>query len=64
MEILFALFLLITGLISIFAPEVAWYLSIGWKLRDAEPSDVVLIFHRITGGISIIVALFIFLSTY
>jgi hypothetical protein len=43
--VLFAVF----GLINVFSPSTGWYLSVGWKFKDAEPSDVVLLLHRIGG---------------
>ncbi|WP_431307875.1 DUF6199 family natural product biosynthesis protein [Alicyclobacillus hesperidum] len=42
--------LLIVGVFHLVAPRAAWYLHIGWKLRDAEPSDGYLMFLRVTGG--------------
>ncbi|SEC40511.1 hypothetical protein SAMN05443246_3986 [Paenibacillus sp. GP183] len=58
----FAIFLALLGLFNLFAPRAAWYGSIGWKLRDAEPSDAYLIILRIGGGIVCIVAIIIFLT--
>ncbi len=41
----------ILGLFSLLLPEAAWYLHIGWKIKDAEPSDAAIIMERIGGGI-------------
>ncbi|WP_138417129.1 DUF6199 family natural product biosynthesis protein [Aquibacillus sediminis] len=51
--ILFILF----GLLGALSPRTAWYLEIGWKLRDAEPSELALIANRVGGIIASIVGL-------
>lgn len=38
------------GLFNIVSPQTAWYLSEGWKFRDAEPSDLALGLARVGGG--------------
>ena len=57
--ILFFFILLIVGVISIFSPETAWRLFEGWKFRDAEPSDAVLVYIRVAGAIEIVAGFFI-----
>ncbi|WP_366414803.1 DUF6199 family natural product biosynthesis protein [Paenibacillus sp. GP183] len=52
----FAIFLVLVGLFNLFAPRAAWFVSIGWKISNAEPSDAYLVMHRIGGGIACIVA--------
>ncbi|MFD1067830.1 DUF6199 family natural product biosynthesis protein [Oceanobacillus locisalsi] len=47
--------LIIYGLVSIFSPKTAWKLSLGWQLKDAEPSNSALIANQI-GGVFMIVA--------
>jgi hypothetical protein len=47
---LLAVFLLLIGLFNLFAPRAARFASIGWKIRNAEPSDAYLAVHRIGGG--------------
>jgi len=54
MPFLFFIILLVGGLIHILSPRTAWYMSIGWKLQDAEPSDGYLIMTRI-GGVLMLV---------
>jgi hypothetical protein len=58
----FAVFLVVIGLFSLFAPRIAWFFSIGWKIRNSEPSDAYLIMNRIGGGIACIVAIIIFIT--
>lgn len=47
---LLAIVLLGVGLFNILSPQTAWYLSEGWKFRDAEPSDLALGLAR-AGGV-------------
>lgn len=55
------LVLLILGGLAAINPEAAWKWEIGWKVKDAEPSDAYLLFTRISGIIMCIVGLvFIF----
>ena len=46
------------GLIGLFSPRTAWYLEIGWKLRDAEPSDLALGANRVGGVVVALLGLF------
>ena len=47
------LILIALGLFELLAPEASWYISHGWKYKDAEPSEAALAFTRISGGIVI-----------
>lgn len=58
----FALILILLGLLNLLKPEVSWYLSDGWKFKDAEPSDLALGLARVVGVIMIIVGLIGLLS--
>ncbi|MCA9423353.1 MAG: hypothetical protein KDE50_01330 [Caldilineaceae bacterium] len=51
------IFFLIAGLIGLLAPRLAWYLGEGWKLKDVEPSDLLLITTRIGGLIAIVIGI-------
>ncbi|GGP10701.1 DUF6199 family natural product biosynthesis protein [Oceanobacillus neutriphilus] len=48
--------LIIYGLISIFSPRTAWWLSLGWQLKNSEPSHAALIANRVGGVFMVIVA--------
>lgn len=50
--------LILIGLFNVFFPRAAWYLEIGWKIKDSEPSEGALIFHRVMGVIFCIVGIF------
>jgi len=63
MNALFGLILIVFGLISAVSPQSAWYMSIGWKFRDAEPSDAALAMHRITGVIGVIMGIIFIVSS-
>lgn len=45
------LLLILLGLFNLIFPRAAWFLEIGWKIRDSEPSDGALILHRVIGVI-------------
>ncbi|WP_223701774.1 DUF6199 family natural product biosynthesis protein [Sutcliffiella deserti] len=53
--------IILFGLLGAVFPKVAWYLEIGWKLRDAEPSELALIANRVGGILASIVGLFVLL---
>ncbi|BCN32870.1 DUF6199 family natural product biosynthesis protein [Anaeromicropila herbilytica] len=50
--------MILVGLFYIFLPKVAWYIEIGWKIKDSEPSDASLNFNRVLGVILCIVGIF------
>ncbi|MEG0772679.1 hypothetical protein [Clostridium sp.] len=58
----FILFIIFAySVITIFNPRVAWNLSIGWQIKDSEPSDSALVFYRLSGVVaSIILAVILF----
>lgn len=60
--ILLSLVMFAVGAGHIFAPESAWYISWGWRYKDAEPSDLALTMERI-GGVVICIAAVILLIT-
>ncbi|UMZ74371.1 DUF6199 family natural product biosynthesis protein [Natranaerofaba carboxydovora] len=45
------------GLLGVFRPKTVWYLEIGWKVKDTEPSELALIANRVIGGILLIIGL-------
>ncbi|GGH31043.1 DUF6199 family natural product biosynthesis protein [Paenibacillus segetis] len=59
----FGFILLIIGIISAASPNTAWYLSVGWKIKDAEPSEAALAMNRVVGVIASIVGLIILISS-
>lgn len=56
--VLFKLVVLVIAVVHIFNPRVAWYMSEGWKFRDAEPNPVYLGFLRVVGVVITLVVLF------
>lgn len=50
------------GVVSILLPEAMWQLYEGWEFKDAEPSDLALVMHRIGGGLLIVMAVLILLN--
>lgn len=61
---LFGIILLISGTFHALAPRAAWYLHVGWKLRDAEPSDGYLAFLRVTGVLGCIVGVILLVASF
>ena len=51
------LVLIAVGAFNTLAPSTAWYLSYGWKFKDAEPSEAALGLGRAGGVISILLGL-------
>lgn len=49
-------FLLVIGVINTAWPQATWYLDVGWKVKDAEPSDAALIWGRVVGVALLIIA--------
>lgn len=53
--IILGLILLLLGVIHVAIPYKMWYVSYGWRYKDAEPSDMALLAERAGGIIAIIV---------
>lgn len=53
---MFGFILLAVSLFHLLAPRLAWSLHIGWKLKNAEPSDAYLAMARVGGGIGCVVS--------
>ncbi len=51
----FACFFIVAGLCSISLPRMMWFLSEGWKFKNAEPSGCALVATRIGGLLGLIV---------
>ena len=52
-KLLVCLVCIVCGLIGIISPYTAWKMSIGWRFRDAEPSELALSMERLGGVIAI-----------
>ncbi len=61
MNILICFLFIVIGLFSLVSPNESWYLSHGWKYKNAEPSGTALVFIRISGIISIILGFVVLL---
>ena len=62
MKGLFAFVIIMIGVVSILVPEGMWQLYEGWKFKDAEPSDLALVMHRIGGVLLMVMAVLILLN--
>lgn len=49
----------LSALVSVIWPYAGWYISIGWKFKDAEPSEAALLMQRIMGIVVMLVLLYI-----
>ncbi len=49
--------LIVLGAVNTFAPHAGWYLSYGWRFKDAEPSDLALSVGRVGGIIGIVIGI-------
>ena len=47
--------LILMGVPMILLPEVAFFISYGWMLKNAEPSDGMITYTRICGGVFILI---------
>ena len=61
MKFLFAIALLMAGIVSIVSPETAWHLKEGWKFEDVTPSEDALEVTRMIGFVQIFAAIAILL---
>ena len=50
------LFLLFVGSINPACPQLTWHLDVGWKVKDAEPSEAALTWNRIVGVVLLVIA--------
>lgn len=60
---LLGLVLIALGLWYTLSPRSAWYLSWGWRYKDAEPSDAALVVSRISGVLVILFGIFAIFKT-
>ena len=48
--------LLAVGGFNLAAPRASWYLTYGWRYKDAEPSGVALVLNRVVGALAVLLA--------
>jgi uncharacterized protein YjeT (DUF2065 family) len=58
-KLLVCLVCIVCGLIGIISPYTAWKMSIGWRFRDAEPSELALNMERLGGVIAIAIGVIV-----
>ena len=51
----FGFLFIVVGILNVAAPQAMWYLSDGWKYKDAEPSDAALTWGRVGGVFAILI---------
>lgn len=52
--ILLSVFMIVVGIVGLAVPQGLWWLSNGWKFRDAEPSKLSLVLNQAAGGVLIL----------
>lgn len=57
-----ALLLCGVGIFNLAAPKASWYLSYGWRFKDAEPSDAYMALARIGGGIAVVIGVIMLIA--
>ena len=57
------LVLIVIGLADAISPNTAWYLSYGWRFKNAEPSEAALVFGRIFGIFCVILGLILLFTS-
>ncbi len=63
MQAVVGLILMAAGALGAISPYSAWYLSTGWKFKDAEPSEAALLMNRLGGIAGVIVGLVVLVSS-
>jgi len=53
----------VLGLVAAVWPYSAWYVSVGWQLKDSEPSEFALGVHKITGVIGVMIGFVMMISS-
>lgn len=51
--------LILIGVGMLLAPGAAFFISYGWMLKNAEPSDGMITYTRICGGVFILIGIFV-----
>ncbi|WP_338541173.1 DUF6199 family natural product biosynthesis protein [Paenibacillus tundrae] len=63
MSVFIGVLALILGVLFAIWPYLGWYLRLGWRLKDAEPSDLALSVDRILGVVLVIIGLVLIVSS-
>ncbi len=61
---LLAIILIIMGVFNTAAPSLSWYIGYGWRFKNAEPSDSVLVLNRIVGIVLIFAGVLSFFISF
>lgn len=59
-----ALIFIAMGILNVIKPRTGWYLSIGWKFKNAEPSDLALGMQVLGGIIAIIIGIVLMFRSF
>lgn len=62
--VVIVIILIVLGLIGLFSPETLWYLQIGYRIKDSEPTEFALFMNRVEGVFCIGFAIFMLLIVF
>lgn len=55
--------IIVIGLVIAIWPKIAWYLRLGWRFKNAEPSGLALGAERVTGVVLVIAGFILMVSS-
>ncbi|NMM54394.1 DUF6199 family natural product biosynthesis protein [Paenibacillus aquistagni] len=61
---LFGILFLLLGVFGLVTPRLAWYISMGWRVEDQEPSHAALMLQRVTGVFAAVIGLVLLLLSF
>ncbi|MCL2204556.1 MAG: hypothetical protein FWB88_11535 [Defluviitaleaceae bacterium] len=60
--LLLSLVIIAAGVLDVFKPEIGWWLTTGWRFKNAEPSDLALGVARFFGVLVAIIGVVLFFT--
>lgn len=61
---LFGILFLLLGVFGLVTPRLAWYISMGWRVENAEPTPAALMLQRVTGVFAAVIGLVLLLAAF
>lgn len=59
---LIGIFLIIIGVFVAIKPYIAWYLCIGWQIKNSEPTEIGLSIYRIIAVVKVIIGFIVIIK--
>jgi hypothetical protein len=54
--------LIFIGIFVAINPYIAWFILIGWQIKDSEPTDIALIIYRVAAVLKIFIGFFVIIT--